>query len=90
MALALTASFLSGVGVLVLASNEVGQSLTGIQSRQMALCLNPSPNISSLQPEVNSSGNGGEYEMSLVPTISELHRCELYYNARLWQTFHSL
>lgn len=29
--------------------NEVRQSMTEIQSKQMALCLNPLPNISSHQ-----------------------------------------
>lgn len=41
--------FLSGVKVLVLVVNEVGQSMTEIQSKQMALCLNLLPNISSQQ-----------------------------------------
>lgn len=41
--------FLSGVWVLVLVVNEVGQSMTEIQSKQMALCLHPLPRISSQQ-----------------------------------------
>lgn len=53
------------------AENEVGQSMTETQSKQMALCLHPLPGISS--QAVNSSGGEGKKksETSLFPSVSE-------------------
>lgn len=76
----------SSVCFLFLVMNEGGQSMTEIQSKQMALCLNPLPNISS-HSELLGRCEGCEYKMSLFPTISELHHLRLHFLTRQCQTF---
>lgn len=63
--------FFSGVWAPVFVVNEVGQSMTEIQSKQMVLCLNP------LHTEFLRCWGDWKYEMSLFPAISELHRLGL-------------